>query len=204
MVPNAKNSKCDSRPVRGGDAVRRALVEATAGALAEAGPSAVSVREVARVAGVNHGQIHHYFGGKRGLLKAAMHHLASIHLAHATESSVEGSIPRALQLADDPLYWRAICRCVMEGDLELAGLEVDEGISVPRRALDTLMTRLEISDTDLDFKAKFAAIAALQLGWAALEDFVLLISDVDESEREAVRDRVKVIISNWFGPLPAP
>jgi len=133
-----------------------------------------------------------------------MHHLASIHLAHATESSVEGSIPRALQLADDPLYWRAICRCVMEGDLELAGLEVDEGISVPRRALDTLMTRLEISDTDLDFKAKFAAIAALQLGWAALEDFVLLISDVDESEREAVRDRVKVIISNWFGPLPAP
>jgi hypothetical protein len=92
----------------------------------------------------------------------------------------------------------------MEGDLELAGLEVDEGISVPRRALDTLMTRLEISDTDLDFKAKFAAIAALQLGWAALEDFVLLISDVDESEREAVRDRVKVIISNWFGPLPAP
>ncbi len=133
-----------------------------------------------------------------------MRHLASDHLTHATESSVETSIPRALQLADDPLYWRAICRCVMEGDLELAGLEVDEGISVPRRALDTLMTRLEISDTDLDFKAKFAAIAALQLGWAALEDFVLLISDVDESEREAVRDRVKVIISNWFGPLPAP
>ena len=204
MVSAAKNPKRDSSPVRGGDAVRRALVEATARALAEAGPSAVSVREVARLAGVNHGQIHHYFGGKRGLLKAAMHHLASIHLAHATESSVEGSIPRALQLADDPLYWRAICRCVMEGDLELAGLEVDEGISVPRRALESLMARLEISDTDLDFKAKFAAIAALQLGWAALEDFVLLISDVDESEREAVRDRVKVIISNWFGPLPAP
>ena len=123
MVSAAKNPKRDSSPVRGGDAVRRALVEATARALAEAGPSAVSVREVARLAGVNH---------------------------------------------------------------------------------DSLMTRLEISDTDLDFKAKFAAIAALQLGWAALEDFVLLISDVDESEREAVRDRVKVIISNWFGPLPAP
>jgi AcrR family transcriptional regulator len=204
VVSAAKNPKRDSSPVRGGDAVRRALVEATARALAEAGPSAVSVREVARLAGVNHGQIHHYFGGKRGLLKATMRHLASDHLAHATESSVGGSIPRALQLADDPLYWRAICRCVMEGDLELAGLEVDEGISVPRRALETLMARLEISDTDLDFKAKFAAIAALQLGWAALEDFVLLISDVDESEREAVRDRVKVIISNWFGPLPAP
>jgi AcrR family transcriptional regulator len=204
VVSAAKNPKSNSSPVRGSDAVRRALIDATASALVEAGPSAVSVREVARLAGVNHGQIHHYFGGKRGLLKATMRHLASDHLAHAIESSVEGSIPRALQVAEDPQYWRAICRCVMEGDLELAGLEVDEGISVPRRALESLMTRLEIPDTDLDFKAKFAAIAALQLGWAALEDFILLISDVDEAEREAVRDRVKVIISNWFGPLPDP
>ena len=204
MVSAVKNAKSNSSSVRGGDAVRRALIDATASAMAQTGPSGVSVREVAQLAGVNHGQIHHYFGGKRGLLKATMRHLASDHLAHANESAVEDSIPRALQLADDPLYWRAICRCVMEGDLELAGLEVEEGISVPRRALESLMARLEIAETDLDFKAKFAAIAALQLGWAALEDFVLLISDIDESEREAVRDRVKVIISNWFGPLPAP
>ena len=202
MVSGAESSKSNSTPVRGGDAVRRALVEAAARTLAEAGPSAISVREVARLAGVNHGQIHHYFGGKRGLLKAAMHHLASIHLAHATESAVEGAIPRALQVAEDPQYWRAICRCVMEGDLELAGLEVEEGISVPRRALASLMTRLEIPETDLDFKAQFAAVAALQLGWAALEEFVLLISNVNESEREEVRDRVKIIITNWFGPLP--
>jgi AcrR family transcriptional regulator len=188
--------------VRGSDAVRRALIEATACILAESGPRAVSVREVARTAGVNHGQIHHYFGGRRGLLKATMLHLASEHLANATAGSKGNPIPRALQLAEDRHYWQAVCRCVMEGDLELAGLEVTEGISVPRRALESLRDRLKIAETDLDFKASFAAVAALQLGWVALEDFIMLIADVDTSERDAVRDRVKALIGNWFGPLP--
>ncbi|MBT6143611.1 TetR family transcriptional regulator [bacterium] len=200
--PHTKTGEVNA--VRGSDAVRRALIDATACVLAESGPSAVSVREVARTAGVNHGQIHHYFGGKRGLLKAAMHRLASEHLAHATADSKGSPIPRALQLAEDRHYWQAVCRCVMEGDLELAGLEVAEGISVPRRALESLRTHLEISEADLDFKASFAAVAALQLGWVALEDFIMLIADVDASERDAVRDRVKNLIGNWFGPLPPP
>jgi hypothetical protein len=65
-----------------------------------------------------------------------------------------------------------------------------------------LRDRLKIAETDLDFKASFAAVAALQLGWVALEDFIMLIADVDTSERDAVRDRVKALIGNWFGPLP--
>ena len=31
-----------------------------------------AARHLAERAGVNHGQVHHYFGGKRGLLEAAM------------------------------------------------------------------------------------------------------------------------------------
>jgi hypothetical protein len=86
----------------------------------------------------------------------------------------------------------------MEGDLELARIEVDEGISVPRRAREALAKQLAVADDDLDFKARFAAVAALQLGWVALEDFVMLISDVAEPDREAVRDRVKRLINGWF------
>ena len=188
----------ESLPVRGSDAVRRALVEATADALAAAGPSSVSVRDVARQAGVNHGQVHHYFGGKRGLLEAGMRALAAEHFAHASERAGGGALPPALQLADDPRYWRAICQCVMEGDLDLARIEIEEGISVPRRALEALSERLSATNDDLDFKAKFAAICALQLGWVALEDFVMLLAAVGESDRAAVRDRVKHLINGWF------
>ena len=53
---------------------------------------------------------------------------------------------------------------MMEGDLELARIEVDEDISIPRRALCALMERFDIADDDLEFKARFAAAAALQLG----------------------------------------
>lgn len=178
----------------GADAVRRALVSAAAELLSEAGPSSISVRDIARRAGVNHGQVHHYFGGKRGLLVAAMRKLAEEHWNIINARTEGHPIPPVLALADDPDYWRAVCHVMMEGDLELARIEVDENISVPRRALHALMERYDIADDDLDFKARFAAITALQMGWVALEDFIMLISDVDDADRENVRERIKALL----------
>ena len=185
-------------PSRGADAVKAALIEAAAARLGEAGPSSVSVRDVARRAGVNHGQIHHYFRGKRGLLVAAMRKLARDHFRKTREKSADGVIPPTFGLADDPDYWRAVCQVVMAGDLELARIEVDEDISVPRRALAALMERYGIAEGDLDFKARFAAVTALQLGWVALEDFVLLVSDVADEDRAEVRERAKGLLEEWM------
>ncbi len=181
-------------PARGSDAVKTALIEAAAEMLADVGPRALSVREVAAAAGVNHGQIHHYFGGKRGLLRAAMSYLAEQHLANATRRARGGPVPPALTLGDDAHYWRAIAHSVLEGDMDLARVEIHEGISVPRRALKALIQRAGTTEDDLDFKAHFAAAAALQLGWAAFEDFVLLLADVDEADHHALRKRVKRLV----------
>ena len=82
----------------------------------------------------------------------------------------------------------------MEGALELARVEIDEGISVPRRAFEALIERTGASPDDLDFKARFTALTALQLGWVAFEDFMLLIADVDEEDRAALRERVKAVV----------
>jgi hypothetical protein len=126
-----------------------------------------------------------------------MRKLATDHFATTTERAGGRPIPPALQLAEDRPYWRAICQCVMEGDLDLARIEVEEEISIPRSALRALQQRYGIGDDDLDFKARFAAMAALQLGWVALEDFVLLVSDVDAADRDEVRERVKRLIEGW-------
>ena len=48
------------------------LIAAAADLLGEVGPRAMSVRMVAERAGVNHGLVHHYFGSKEGLMRAAM------------------------------------------------------------------------------------------------------------------------------------
>lgn len=46
------------------------LIRATIGLLAAKGPESISLREVARIAGVSHGAPAHHFGGKSGLLLA--------------------------------------------------------------------------------------------------------------------------------------
>ena len=152
--------------IRGGDAVRRALLEAAGTMLGEVGPLRLSVRDVADRAGVNHGQVHHYFGGKRPLLEEAMRQLARRHYEHALALSGDLPYPPPLSLAEDSDYWRAITQVVMDGDLELARVEIDEGTSVPRRALDHLETTRGPDADPLDAKARFAAIAAAQLGEA--------------------------------------
>ena len=109
---------------RGGDAVRHALIEAACDGLAEVGPRALSTRSLAERAGVNHGQIHHYFGGKRPLLKAAMAALATEHWHNSLERAGGAPIPPALSLAEDTRYWQATARAVIEGDLDLARVEI--------------------------------------------------------------------------------
>lgn len=50
--------------------LRHALFDALAAAVLEAGPAAVSLRDLARRAGVSHAAPAHHFGDKRGLLTA--------------------------------------------------------------------------------------------------------------------------------------
>jgi AcrR family transcriptional regulator len=65
-TPPASN---DARPYHHGD-LPRALVEAAIEAIAEVGPAAVSLRDLARRAGVSHAAPAHHFGDKAGLLTA--------------------------------------------------------------------------------------------------------------------------------------
>jgi AcrR family transcriptional regulator len=58
-----------ARPYHHGD-LRRALLEAAVEAIAEVGPAAVSLRDLARRAGVSHAAPAHHFGDKAGLLTA--------------------------------------------------------------------------------------------------------------------------------------
>lgn len=186
---------------RGGEPVKAALIEAACEGLAEVGPRALSTRALGERAGVNHGQIHHYFGGKRGLLKAAMASLAAEHSRNTLARSDGGPIPPALSLAEDSRYWRATARAVIEGDLELARVEIDEGFSVPRRAIESLEERAGVNADALDFKAHAALMIATQLGYVAFERFAMLLVDVPESDREALRERVKAKLEDWMSEL---
>ena len=190
---------------RGGDAVRAALIEAACEGLAEVGPRALSTRKLAERAGVNHGQIHHYFGGKRPLLETAMATLAAEHWANSLERAGGAPIPPALSLADDSRYWRATARAVIEGDMELARVEVDQGLSVPRRALDAVRERLGEEADEADLKVDFALAVTTQLGWVAFEPFAMLLAEIEDADRDQLRERIAQRLETWIheGPLGA-
>jgi hypothetical protein len=90
---------------------------------------------------------------------------------------------------------------VLAGDLELARVELDLGVSVPRGALDSLLReRPPASESDeLDFRVRFAAAAALQLGWVALEEFVVTLAEIDAADRDEVRRQVRRLVASLLG-----
>ena len=187
-------SSAAATKVRGSEAVKAALIDAAADMLGEVGPRSISVRDVADRAGVNHGQIHHYFGSKRGLLEDAMRHLAREHFDHAMARQGDAAYPPPLSLAEDVRYWRAIAQAVIEGDLELAGIEIEEGISVPQHVLAGVQATRGDETDELDLKAAFAVMAAQQLGWVAFERFVFMLGDVPREQETELRERAKALI----------
>ena len=68
MTTTPRTTK-DARPYHHGD-LPRALLDAAIQAIAEVGPAAVSLRDLARRTGVSHAAPAHHFGDKAGLLTA--------------------------------------------------------------------------------------------------------------------------------------
>lgn len=168
------------------------LIDAAAELLGEVGPRAMSVRGIAERAGVNHGLVHHYFGGKDGLLKAAMTQLVEEHAVFAREQSHGSPVPAPLALKEDQKYLRAVVRSVLDDEMELAQTELTAGVSVPRTALEHAVSKKKLEKADVETKALFSIGMALEMGWAALEPFIFASMDVvGNEEQEAVRTYVR-------------
>lgn len=164
---------------RGRTAVETALIEAAADLLAEVGPARVSVRDIADRAGVNKGQIHHYFGGKQGLIEAAFRHVATEHFENARERSGD-RLPVPLTLGLDQRYLQSVVRIVLDGDLDTARLEFDEGISVPRSVMDRLTEKAGRDQPTDKLQAEIATVMAMELGWAAFAPFIQMAVGADD------------------------
>jgi AcrR family transcriptional regulator len=184
--------RTDNKPSRDrGDSEER-LVQAAADLLGEVGPRAMTVRGVAERAGVNHGLVHHYFGGKDGLMRAAMTRLVEEHASFAKEKSGGDPIPAPLALTEDQRYLRAVVRSVLDDEMQLALTEIDAGVSIPRAALDHAASVRRQAKPDLETKSVVALGMALEMGWAALEPFLFAVVDArTKREQEAIRSKAR-------------
>jgi TetR/AcrR family transcriptional regulator, repressor for neighboring sulfatase len=166
----------------------RALILAAAERLlAERGPDAVGLKDVARAAGVSHALVSHYFGTYEGLVeKALQSHTTRIRrelLARMSEASEVGPrawIDQLFAALGHPLYGRLSAWAMLSGrfDREDFFPRRDQGLREVADAVEArcqaLLGGLPFSREDIEFVMLFVMAAAYgySLGrpvlWASL------------------------------------
>lgn len=176
----------------GRDAVMDALVDATCELILERGVT-VSVRDIARRAGVNHGLVHTYFASKEALLSAAFGRLVD----RATDELDEDGFPPA-----DLAFRRGgeVARALARTMLDVAGDPYPSHPILPSWRAALARSRPRATDAELD--EAIIVATTLGLGWALFAEHLCGILDVDENERDAIEHRVLALISD-IGGIPS-
>ena len=166
--------------------VEKKLIDSAAELLGSIGPNQLSIRDIAVHAGVNHAQIHHYFGGKQGLLEATYKQLAFEHMQQLERRNIG-----VMDLGKEPLseltenYFNALIRAVLDGQMELLRVQVDSGLSMSKKTLNELTKLRGASKPSAEDKAAIALVMVMEFGFAAIKPYiteVLKISDKDMKE----------------------
>ncbi|MCH9688288.1 MAG: TetR/AcrR family transcriptional regulator [Deltaproteobacteria bacterium] len=169
---------------RGPEAVRAALIEAATDLFARDGDA--SVRAVAARAGVNHGLVHHYFGGKPGLRTAVIDKLATSlrHSLDVPDSSSPTVVSRAaLRVTEqDPRLIKILARALLDG-------------AVPEQLQTTfpVVQRLLETPSDADAAERRAVIAeglAMVLGTVVFGAWIRAALGISERELDTIRTQV--------------
>jgi len=173
--------RSDEPETRGPDAVRSRLVDAATELLTTRAPTQVTGREIAEHAGVNHGQIHHYFGSKDGLVAATVAEGARYRQDRLRESR---RFPLPIQTVERPAMWRTVAHLAITDKWRQPPFEPSPVVAalIERRSTD-----LACDPSDLDVMAEVAATISLQRGWWVFRDIIEHALRPFDSDVDAVR-----------------
>ena len=173
----------DKVSYKGRKNVERKLIRSAAELVGSIGPNQLSIRDIADHAGVNHAQIHHYFGGKQGLLESTYKQLAFEHMEQLERRNVNPD-----NLGEEPLsditdnYFRAIIRAVLDKKMDLVRIQVDAGYSMSRKTLAELTKLSGLKKPSAEIKAAVALVMALEFGYASMKDYIKEVLKISEKD----------------------
>ncbi len=153
---------------RGREKVIDALIEAAADLWSKKGIEAVSVREIALHAGVNHGLVHIYFGSKENLVRQTMDRLVSTFRADAGEpdSFLDALVRGSYSMQKNEKYWRLLSRALIDGKMDEDKIQSDfKYMNNIVRLIDEEKKKGEIKS---DMDSRFIATGILSMGFGML------------------------------------
>lgn len=178
----------DGGQPRGREEIRVAVIEAANDLFGEKGPDAVSIRDVAKRARVNHGLVHRHFGTKEQLLREVMRNYANAFMRQAEDvPSVDVATRKMLQvMTEQPSFVRIVAH------LLLSGHEAEEFVAESGGlALLAQLTQKEAGLSAKEGQLLSAASTAMCMGWVLFESFLLagagFEGDIDEA-RNYIRE----------------
>ena len=178
-----------SNKTKGRQNVEKKLIESAAVLVGSIGPNQLSIRDIADHAGVNHAQIHHYFGGKDGLLIATYKLLAFEHIEQLQRRNVSPD-----NMIREPLgditnnYFKAIIRAVLDNRMDLVRVQVDSNLSMSKKTLDQLVKLKNEKKPTAEMKAAIALIMVVEFGLASMKPYIMEVLDINEKEMKKFMD----------------
>ena len=177
------------KKTKGRQNVEKKLIESAAVLVGSIGPNQLTIRDIADHAGVNHAQIHHYFGGKDGLLIATYKLLAFEHVEQLQRRNVTPD-----NMIKEPLseitnnYFRAVIRAVLDNRMDLVRVQVDSDLSMSKKTLDQLVKLKNKKKPSAEMKAAIALIMVVEFGLASMKPYIMEVLDINEQEMKKFMD----------------
>jgi AcrR family transcriptional regulator len=177
-------------------------VDAAARLLAARPPAAVSVRDIAEEAGVNHGLVHRYFGSKDALVRAALRSRAAASMEQfAGVDDVPELLVRLRRAAADPHSgWRLLAHSLLDG----YGEEIAQGDFpwIPR-FVDNIAEAQKAGAVrdDLDPTDVARLMLATMLGWLQFHEYIAASTHVEHGD---VLDELATTLAIVLRPPPPP
>jgi AcrR family transcriptional regulator len=164
-----------------------AIVAAARALFAERGPSAVSLRDIARRAGVNHGLIHHYIGSRDDLLQLVFS-VSTDQARREAEGAYDATEAlRALRAigANKDDYSRLLAWALLEG--------YDPKLFHGRSSALDAVVRASGADSR-DLRVALAMAMVQTLGWKLFGDYALSAAGLDDEDPDAVRRETEALV----------
>ncbi|HOT46279.1 MAG TPA: TetR family transcriptional regulator [Spirochaetota bacterium] len=196
MPGTGKIKKTPSRPRNSGrpfgrDDVVAAVIEAAGELFSRRGFDGVSVRDIAKKAGVNHGLIHRHFGSKENLRRQTLQRMADAMLADVRGA---GSLQEISRLAFQSLtkherFWRILARTILDGH---GTGDLHRRFPIARHLTEQVKAAVKGGGLrgDLDPRMVVAAMFSFSCGFIMFEPFILAAAGLDGVKPDKVRDAV--------------
>lgn len=184
---------------RGREKVMEAILNAATQLFAEKGVAAVSVRDIAKTADVNHGLVHRHFGSKEQLRLAVQNRLMrQINADIGEHVSWEEAVARGIQaLRKNEAFWKVMARTFLDGDFQG---DVQSAFPFMQKMV-AFLTAAQADgaiDANIDPRLLVAGGYAMIFGLMVFEGYILPGTGLDQEPGPVAMDR---IIDVWFSLL---